>query len=53
MLVIKRIPAVRGFTPITYAVYNGEKIVKIFISRKEAENFIKSQEGKRCFMTIL
>lgn len=37
--VVKRINGVRGFMPTTYAVYCGEYILKIFLSRKEAQTF--------------
>ena len=36
---VEKIKAVRGFTPTTYAVYFGEMVLKIFVSRQEAENF--------------
>ena len=39
---VAKIPAVKGFMPTTYAVYWGEKVVRIFLTRKEAETFAKS-----------
>lgn len=38
---IKKVPAVKGFCGVTYAVYHGEQIVKIFLTKKEAEQFVK------------
>ena len=40
-LTIKKIKAVKGFMPTTYAIYadNGQ-IVKIFTSKKDAEQFV-------------
>ena len=37
---IKKIPGVRGFVGPTYAVYQGQAILKIFESKKEAEKFV-------------
>lgn len=39
---IARVGAVKGFSPATYAVFDGDKIVKIFVSKDEAENYVKS-----------
>jgi hypothetical protein len=36
---VRKINGVRGFISTTYAVYVGEKIIKIFVTKKEAEKF--------------
>ena len=43
-LYIAKIPGVPGFIGTTYAVFSGEKCLKIFLSKKEAENYIKEIE---------
>ena len=43
---IERIPGVRGFIGTTYAVFQGQKAIKVFLTKKEAENFIKEEESK-------
>lgn len=42
---IKKIPGVRGFVGTTYAVYQGQAILKIFESKKEAEKFVSDFKG--------
>lgn len=42
---VRKINGVRGFMPTTYAVYVGEKLVKICMSKKEAENTAKELEA--------
>ena len=41
---VRRINGVRGFMPTTYAVYVGEYIVKICLTKKEAESIAKESE---------
>jgi len=36
---VERIKAVKGFLPTTYAVFCGEKVLKIFLTKKEAEEY--------------
>lgn len=38
-LVVRRQKAIAGFLPTTYAVFWGEKVVKIFLDKKEAVAF--------------
>lgn len=50
---IARVGSVKGFSPTTYAVFDGAKIAKIFVSKDEAEDYVKSKnetnvEDKRC-----
>ena len=42
---IKKIPGVRGFVGTTYAVYQGQAILKIFESKKEAEKYVSNFKG--------
>jgi hypothetical protein len=42
---VRKINGVRGFMPTTYAVYVGEKIVKICMTKKEADNIAKELEA--------
>lgn len=43
-LYVKKIPGVRGFVGTTYAVMREDQyIIKIFLSKKEAEEFIKNE----------
>lgn len=39
---IKRINAVRGFLPTTYAIFKGNELIKIVCSKKEAEEIKNS-----------
>ncbi len=39
---VKKINSVRGFMPTTYAVYFGEKVLKICLDKKEADKFAES-----------
>lgn len=34
--IVRRINGVRGFMPTTYAVYQGERVIQIFPTKKEA-----------------
>ena len=38
---IRKIKGISGFIGTTYAVYDGAKIVKIFTTKQEAEQFVK------------
>ena len=40
-LKIKKIKGIQGFIGTTYAVYGNGKLLKIFINKKDAENFVK------------
>ena len=42
---VRKINGVRGFMTTTYAVYVGEKIVKICMTKKEAEIIAKELES--------
>ena len=42
---IKKIPGARGFIGTTYAVYQGQFILKIFESKKEAEKYVSDFKG--------
>ena len=35
-----KVPGVRGFIGTTYAVWQGKHCVKIFLEKKDAENFV-------------
>ena len=41
---IRKQNGIQGFMPTTYAVYVGEKLVKICMSKKEAESTAKELE---------
>lgn len=43
---VKKINGVRGFTPITYAVFCGEFCLKIFVSKKDAIDFANCYNNK-------
>ena len=43
---VKKINGVRGFTPITYAVFCGEFCLKIFVSKKDAIDFANYYNNK-------
>jgi hypothetical protein len=40
-LKIKKLKGIQGFIGTTYAVYENGKLLKIFINKKDAENFVK------------
>lgn len=35
-----KVPGVRGFIGTTYAVWQGKHCVKVFLEKKDAENFV-------------
>ena len=37
---IKTIKQIRGFCPTTYAVFKGSELLKIFLKRSEAQDYI-------------
>ena len=41
MLRVKRIAGVRGFMPTTWAVFDGDCLVRLFTKKYEAELFAK------------
>lgn len=41
-----RINAVRGFLPTTYAVFNGNYLLKIFLRKTDAEQFAEECRGR-------
>lgn len=36
---VHKLQGIRGFTPTTYAVYFGERVLKIFLTKTEAVAF--------------
>ena len=45
MQIVKQ-KAIKGFLPVTYCVFDGEKLLKIFLAKKDAETFVKEQNKK-------
>ena len=49
MIKVKTQKAIRGFLPTTYAVFNGEKLLQIFLHKSDAEKYAaeKSMEEEK------
>ena len=37
--VVVKLKAVPGFLPVTFAVYVGKRVLKIFLTKQEAQNY--------------